>query len=137
MSNTSFKQKAEAKPETAGNPSSDQAGGATESERLLHLVTDRSPVSIAYCGADRTYKFANKLYAERFGLLPQDIVGRTIGDVFGKEAYASFEPYVEAALGGRRVEFERKERSVESGIRYAWVNYEPVYDDSGHVIGFV
>src|SRR5262245_12165809 len=111
----------------------DSAGGASESERLLHLVTNRSPVSIAYCGADRTYKFANKLYAERFGLRPQDIIGMTICEVFGKESYAGIEPFVEDVLSGRRVEFEWEESYQGNGPRYVWVNYEPEFDDTGRV----
>src|SRR5262249_47489958 len=101
MSDTSHLQKSEIKPNYAGVSRHDESkDAARESERLLRLITDRSPVLIAYIGTDRTYKFVNKPYAERFGLRQQDIVGRTIRDLLGEEAYASVEPYVDEALRG-------------------------------------
>src|SRR5262245_56557245 len=101
MSDASHTQNKERKPDDTGNSRQDESkDAATESERLLRLITDRSPVLIAYVGTDRTYKFVNKPYAERFGLRPQDVVGRTICDVLGEEAYCSIKPYVDAALRG-------------------------------------
>src|SRR5262245_5806277 len=104
MSDTARKRRRENEPEIADIfrlKGSD--GAAAESERLLRLITDRSPVSICYCGADRVYKFVNKLYAERFGMRPQDIIGRTIRDVFGEAGYAEVEPYLDAVLSGKQV----------------------------------
>lgn len=137
MSNTSHKQKIEIKPGDTGASRHDESNGARESERLLRLITDHSPVLIAYVGTDRTYKFVNKPYAERFGLRRQDIVGRTIRDVLGEEAYASIEPYVDAALRGERVEFERELAYRRIGAHYVWVTYEPEFDEVGQVAGFV
>src|SRR5262245_39954282 len=109
MSNASHQQKREMKPGDRGDSRHDQSKGAAgDSERLPRLITDRSPVSIAYVGTDRAYKFVNKPYAERFGLRQQDLVDRTIRDVLGEEVYASIKPYVDAALRGERVEFERE-----------------------------
>src|SRR5262249_55200229 len=138
MSAMSPLQRKEIKPDGAGNSHYDETeGAARESERLLRLITDRSPVLIAYCGADRTYKFVNKPYAERFGLLPEDIVGRTIRDVLGEEVYAGIKPYVDAALRGERVEFEMKAPFPKIGTKYIWVTYEPEFDEVGQVNGLV
>src|SRR5215813_12853831 len=138
MSDTSHLQKSEIKPDYAGASRHDESKDAAgESERLLRLITDRSPVLIAYTGTDRTYKFVNKPYAERFGLRQQDILGRTIRDVLGEEAYASVEPYVDAALRGERGEFEMELAYREIGPHYVWVTYEPEFDEVGQVTGFV
>jgi len=138
MSDASQKQKREMKPGESGDSSHDKSKGAAgESERLLRLITDRSPVLIAYIGTDGTYKFVNKPYAERFGLRQQDLVGRTIRDVLGEEAYASIEPYVDAALRGERGEFEMELASGEMGAHYVRGAYEPEFDEVGQLAGFV
>src|SRR5437764_4455226 len=113
------------------------AEALSESERRLRFISDHSPVLIIYCGADKTYKFVNKPYAGRFGLRPQDIVGRSLAAMLGQEAYASIEPYVEAVLRGERVEYETQVPYPGIGPRYVWAAYEPEFDDRGRVIGFV
>src|SRR5215471_20576168 len=138
MSDASHQQKRGIKPGDRGASSNNESKGAAgESERFLRLVADQSPVLVAYIGADRTYKFVNKPYAERFGLRQQDLVGRTIRDVLGEEVYASVEPYVDAALRGERVEFERELAYGEVGAHYVWVACEPEFDEVGRVAGFV
>src|SRR5262249_9101641 len=99
MSDTSPLHSKEIKPEGAGNSrygeSPDESMDAVrERERLLRLITDRSPLLIASVGIDGTYKFVNKPYAERFGMRQQDVVGMKIRDVIGEEAYARIEPHV-------------------------------------------
>src|SRR5262245_44151207 len=112
-------------------------GAARESERLLSLITDRSPVLIAYIGSDRTFKYVNKPYAERFGLRQQDIIGRTVREVIGDEAYAVIEHYIDAVLRGERVEFEMELALRGIGARHVWVTYEPEFEELGQVAGYV
>jgi two-component system CheB/CheR fusion protein len=138
MSDASHQQKRKIKPGDRSDTGHDESKGAAgESERFLRLVMDHSPVLIAYIGTDRIYKFVNKPYAERFGLRQQDIVGRTIRDVLGEEAYAGIEHYVDAALRGERGEFEMELAYREIGPHYVWVTYEPEFDEEGQVTGFV
>jgi PAS domain S-box-containing protein len=108
-----------------------------EGDRLLRLIADRSPILMAYCGPDLAYKFVNKPYAERFGMRPEEIVGMTMPDLLGPEAFASIEPYVTAALQGERVEFEVEVPYRNIGSPYLWAIYDPEVDESGKVLGFV
>jgi PAS domain S-box-containing protein len=135
MSDASHPQNGKIKLGDSSHNESKVAAG--ESARFLRLITDHSPVLIAYIGADRTYKFVSKPYAERFGLRQQDLIGRTIRDVLGEEVYAGIEPYVDAALRGERVEFERELAFRGIGAHYVWVTYEPEFDEVGRVAGFV
>jgi len=138
MTNKAPKRRRENVPEIAEiSRFTESEGAAAESERLLRLITDCSPVSICYCGADGTYKFVNKLYAERFGAHPRDIVGKTIRDVFGESGYADVEPYVGAVLSGKQVVFEKQCSSNPISPRYVWVTYEPEFDHTGRVAGFI
>ncbi|MBY0512356.1 MAG: DUF4118 domain-containing protein, partial [Gemmataceae bacterium] len=78
----------------------------TASQGQLRLVTDHAPVLLVHCDTDRRFEFVNRPYAERFGLEPKDVVGKTIPEVLGEAAYDRLRPHVEAALAGRHVEFE-------------------------------
>ncbi|MBC7772647.1 MAG: PAS domain S-box protein [Pyrinomonadaceae bacterium] len=106
-------------------------------ESQLQLVADHAPVLIAHCGTDLQYKFVNKNYASRFGLTPQDIIGRTIPEVVGAAAYVAFERYVARALAGEAVEFETEIPYEVGGPQFMHASYVPERDVDGRVVGFV
>jgi PAS domain S-box-containing protein len=84
-----------------------RARQATEaSARQLRLVTDALPVLIGYLDRELTYRFANQAYQPWFGLAPDEMLGRSIQEIAGAQAYPNIRPYLERALAGERVEFE-------------------------------
>jgi PAS domain S-box-containing protein len=107
------------------------------SEAELQLVADRAPVFIAHCDKDRRFKFVNEGYAARLGLRPEALVGKSVPEVLGKEAYESFRQYVEAVLSGREVEFEVDVPYESIGRRVMRCSYMPETDRSGRVQGWV
>ena len=108
-----------------------------KSERQLKLVTDNAPVLIAHCDVKRRYKFVNKGYAERLGARREDIIGKRIPEVLGEEAYASFKQYVDAVLGGQRVEFETEIPYKGIGRHYTHAAYVPEFGEQGEIRGLV
>lgn len=108
-----------------------------EIERRLRLITDHAPVLLAYCGADLTFRFVNRAYAERLGLHPREVIGKSIPEILGEEAYASIRPYVEAALRGERIEYELEVPYRNMEPQYMWVAYEPEFNQEGQVLGYV
>ena len=106
------------------------------SERQLRLVTDNIPVFIVYCDPELRYRFVNHPYAERFGLRPEDILGKRIPDVLGDEAYAAFGEYVDKALAGQTVEFEVGIPYSGIGLHYMDCAYVPDLAPDGSVRGF-
>lgn len=107
------------------------------SEQQLRLVTDNAPVFIAYCDSVMRFRFVNRPYAERFGLTPDEVIGRHIPEVLGEEAFESIRPHVEEALAGRRVEFETELPYEAVGQRYVHVVYVPHFGADGRVEGYV
>ena len=89
------------------------------SENQMRLVTDNLPVFIVYCDADERYRFVNQPYAARFGLRPDDLLGRRIEDIVGGPAYAGLRLYIDAVLAGRTVEFEQAEPLEQGTAHYA------------------
>ena len=108
-----------------------------EREQELRFVTDHAPAFLAHCDREARYKFVNKAYAERFGMAPQDLVGRRIADVLGESAYANIARHVEAALTGQPVEFEVEIPYERIGPHIVHGAYAPEFDAAGRVDGFV
>ncbi|HEU5193757.1 MAG TPA: GAF domain-containing protein [Methylomirabilota bacterium] len=98
----------------------------------LRLVTDAAPVMIAYLDTELRYRFANRPYAERYGLTPVSIVGRRIADVLEPERYASTHERLAVALRGETVSFEGTGRGIEPGVRHLHATYVP--DTVGGVV---
>ncbi|ENO78065.1 PAS-domain containing protein [Thauera sp. 63] len=89
------------------------------SEGRMRLILDAIPAMIAHVDAGRRYRFANRAYAEWFGLTKESIVGRSIVEVFGDDAYAAIEPYLEDAENGERVSYEYARRNAEGRLVHA------------------
>ena len=106
-------------------------------ERQLRFVTDAAPVLIAHCDQSHRFKFVNKPYAARFGLQPGDLIGRSIPELLGLDAYRTIQPYLAEALEGRRVDVEISVPYETLGTQQMRFAYEPELDDEGRVIGCV
>ncbi|MDT5272957.1 MAG: hypothetical protein QOH49_5143 [Acidobacteriota bacterium] len=128
---------ARAEAESARRAQEDLLRNLRESETRLQLVADHAPILITYCDAERRYKFVNEPYAARFRMRPSELVGRPVEEVLGPEAYAAIKPYVDAVLGGERLEFETEVPYAQLGTRHMWVAYAPEFDAGGSVSGFV
>jgi PAS domain S-box-containing protein len=108
-----------------------------DSDRQLRLITDHAPVYLAHCDRERRYRFVNKAYAERFGLSPQEIVGKPIPEVLGREAYERFRHHVDAVLAGQAPEFDVEIPYPGRGARWMHAAYVPERDEAGAVVGWV
>lgn len=106
-------------------------------EAQLRLVTDHASVYIAHCDTEGRYKFVNKTYAERLGVRPEECIGRHISDIIGEAAYETFRDYVDAALSGRRIEFEVDVPYEATGRRRMHCAYVPEFGSDGAVRGLV
>jgi len=102
----------------------------------LALIADNAPVYIAHCDRDSRYLFVNRAYAARFGLKPEDCVGKHISEVVGEAAYQTFRHNVETVLRGIPVQFET-EIPYPAGNRFMHASYVPDFDSEGKVRAFV
>lgn len=99
---------------------------------LFGLLADKLPVRIAYYGAhDLRCRFANRAYAQTFGLDAASIVGSTFADLSSAEAGRDIEPQVERMLAQRSaVVYERV--LGEPGADRRWIELQllPHLDDA-------
>jgi len=112
------------------------ADALRRSEARLRLIIDSIPALIAYVDRDEVYEFANKGYAEWFGLGNDEIVGRTISEIFGPDAYAQITPHLAVAKTGERVSYEYARRQPKERTLYARSVVVPETNDAGEVLGF-
>jgi PAS domain S-box-containing protein len=106
-------------------------------QEQLHIVTDSMSALVSRCSRDLVYLWVSQPYADWLRRPPDDIVGRSIQEVIGQEAFAVLRPYFEQVLSGQKVSYEEEVNYRGLGCR--WVNavYTPTWDVSGHVDGWV
>ncbi|HEY0836080.1 MAG TPA: PAS-domain containing protein [Azospirillum sp.] len=102
----------------------------------LRLITDAVPANIAYIDREGVYRFANRGYADWFGLTKDTILGRTVEEVLGPPLFAVIGRQLERAATGRRVSYEYAMERPGRGRVYAHSDIVPEFDEAGAVVGF-
>jgi PAS domain S-box-containing protein len=106
-----------------------------ESERRTRLLTDALPALISYIDAELRYRFVNHAYSEWFGHDREEVVGRSVRDVLGPDAFALVEPDLRRALAGERVSYEKTLPYKDGPPRYVEAHYIPHVGEDGAVRG--
>jgi len=99
-----------------------------ESARFIRAVTDNIPCMVGYWTNELRCGFANGGYLEWFGKTNAEMRGIRIQDLLGDELFRKNEPYIRAALGGKRQQFERTLTKADGGIGHTWASYVPDMD---------
>jgi diguanylate cyclase (GGDEF)-like protein/PAS domain S-box-containing protein len=100
-------------------------------ESHLRRIFDALPLAIAHVGRDERYIAANLGLEALLELPREEIVGRTVREVIGEEAYAESQPHVAAVLEGREVGFERPRKRADGSVLWLRVQYVPEVDAEG------
>lgn len=107
------------------------------SEAELRLIADNVPAYILRLDARLHYEFVNRAYAARFGLQPEQMVGRSLESVIGAEAFAITRPHLERVLAGESLEYESTVPYAQLGECFMRSANVPVHDASGKVVGLI
>ncbi|MCJ2054186.1 PAS domain-containing protein [Methylobacterium sp. J-070] len=105
-------------------------------EAELRFVADAMPVLIAFIDRTLVYQFANAAYELWTGRSPAEVVGQTVRDLLGAEAFEARRPAIEQALAGHEVRHEWVWTFPDREIRTADTRYLPRRDADGRVDGF-
>ena len=104
--------------------------------RDLGAILDAVPSMIGYWDKRLVNRFANRAYADWFGVDPSKVAGMHFSELLDETQYAVSLPHIEAALRGEAQTFERTMPRVGGkGVRHALVHYLPDLAD-GEVRGF-
>ncbi|MBC7943726.1 MAG: EAL domain-containing protein [Burkholderiales bacterium] len=105
------------------------------SEQRLRMIADNIPALIAYVDTEERYRFYNQTYEEWVSIGVMEMLGCTMREVLGDEPYEGVKSFIDAALAGERVSFERD--IEKDGVRrYVQSTYVPHFSNAGQVLGF-
>ena len=72
----------------------------------LNVITDSIPAFIAEIDQFGYFQYVNHAYEELFHLTRDEIVGKKVEDIVGKDIYLSTKPYIDKALSGKKATHE-------------------------------
>ncbi|WP_265569335.1 PAS domain-containing protein [Sphingomicrobium nitratireducens] len=103
---------------------------------LLLSVADALPVMVAYCDTNERYRFVNKPIADWFERERGDILGKSVREVMGEQAYAARGHHLQAALAGEKQWFAAEFEHPTRGMLTTQARYTP-HLENGAVVGVV
>jgi len=106
------------------------------SEEQLRLIADGLPVLIAYVDRQQHYRFNNQAYQTWLGLSPQAINDCHLLKVHGTEEYQQIQSYIETALTGETVSYERELVLQDGCVHSLQVTYIPHIQAPKTIQGF-
>ena len=104
-------------------------------ESFLEAFASNVGGLVSYVGADERIRFASRALGEWFGTTSRDIVGRTLRELHGPEAYAVIAPWMRRALAGEDVHYEREARRRDGTSLWISVDLRPHRDAEGRIAG--
>jgi PAS domain S-box-containing protein len=107
-----------------------------ERRAILDSAIDQTGSMYLVIDGDWRFRMVNATYCDYQGLPKESIVGRSVLDVVGTEAWERVRPYAERAFSGERVCFRAWRDFPAKGHRELTVSYDPVRTEDG-TIGFV
>jgi PAS domain S-box-containing protein len=107
-----------------------------DTETLLRLVTDASPVLISYVDKDRITKFANKAFAARYGYAPDEIIGKHQDEYWASDQREEILGLVERTLTGEITTSEGRRQHADGTWHDHLTTRAPHFDEDGKVLGY-
>src|SRR5215831_13124548 len=95
-------------------------------EEQLRLFTDNIPEPVVYVDIDRTYSFVNDAFLRLIGLDRESVIGKSVKEVIGPEAFELEQPFIDRAARGEDVTYERE--AVDANGRLRWLRNKIVPD---------
>ncbi len=102
----------------------------------LQVIADALPAWVCHVDSEGRYRFVNKEFAGARGQSPEEMLGRTTEEVWGKKAYEVARPYIEEALAGRVATFDYEHQDKAGNRRIFSVSYVPDLSRQGHPQGY-
>lgn len=106
-------------------------------EILLHALDRSLGASVSLVGRDLCFQYVNAAFARSFATTPEALLGQSLYALYGPDHVTEFTPYVERALAGEVVTYERRSKVAMSDGIWFTVALTPWRDGTGAVIGLM
>lgn len=107
------------------------------SRKKLELVTDGLPSLVSYINNSEQYELVNKAYETWFRRSRNEVIGRSITEVIGQDAYKAVKNHVGKVLSGVPESFEKWINYADGKKRFVSANYIPHVDGNDNVLGYI
>jgi two-component system NtrC family sensor kinase len=105
-------------------------------EVQLRAILDTIPARVAFIDRQRRHRYVNHEYIMLVGRAESEILGRTVAEVLGDEAFEHLRPFGERALAGETVRCEGWLNYPRVGERYAQRIYAPYLTPGDTIDGY-
>jgi len=106
------------------------------SKRQMRLMLDAIPGRIWFMDRDHRVRFANREAAALFHLQPEDVIGRCVSSLTGKDSFTKDKPYREEAIAGRVASWEGWSVYPDGEERYTERIFNPHFNRQGKIDGY-
>ena len=107
-----------------------------ESLREMQRAMDSVALPISFVDADERLRFVNHTTTAWYGRSADELIGLPMRELMSDDDYRFAQPYIQAALGGEAVQYEREMRYHDGARRWVLIRYVATRDEAGHVTGF-
>ena len=123
-------------PELSQPPTAALQGSWSKAE-LLDVITRSAGATMAVIDRSLVMIYVNDEYARWFGTVPEQLIGKTLVQVYGESDCARFMPFVERVLQGERVQYQRLLRTPYGVDEWRTICLTPWQKPQGMVEGFI
>jgi diguanylate cyclase (GGDEF)-like protein/PAS domain S-box-containing protein len=102
---------------------------------ILNTVVDEIPAMVAIWDRDFRYRLVNKAFERWRGRSRETVIGKTIAELTGEKEFAISRPWIERAMHGESVSYEKE--YDEGEVRHIKASYSPLFLSDGSVGGVV
>ena len=104
---------------------------------LVHALDRSLGASVSLIDRDLNFLYVNEAFAKSFATTPEALLGESLYALYGPDHVTEFKPYVEGALAGETVTYERRSKVAKSDGIWFTVALTPWRDVAGSVVGLM
>ncbi|MGP1629753.1 MAG: diguanylate cyclase domain-containing protein [Giesbergeria sp.] len=104
---------------------------------ILEVITRDTGATFAIFNRDLYVVYANQEYARWFNTTLDQVVGKSIIDLYGSTDSGRFMPIVERVLLGERMEYQRLLRNPYGAEEWRTICLTPAHNSKGEIAGFI
>lgn len=108
-----------------------------EKEAELETIVTQTPFMLVRCTRDLRYRYVSNSYAKMLGRTSEEISGKSLLEVMGREGLETIRPYIDQVLAGAvasydaLIPFKNKEPRFLHGV------YVPEKNADGEIVGWI